>query len=603
MKKYFIVLCTLLLTTGQLWAEMATLDPIVVTANRTIQPLSEVPSSISIITEEDIINSGSRTIAEALQLQAGLHVINNGPLGAVASLSIRGSEAAQVLVLIDGVRLNSAQNGQFDLSDLPVVLEQIERIEILRGPASSVYGANALGGVVQIITKQADQPLTTLSWKESRWNTRQLSVTTAQKIGSLHFRLGVSDDSSDGFRVNSALDQNRFDASVGIDLPNNFALNLSGYYLDKETGIPGSTSFPSSRAQQTNKNSLTTISLQGPLGNSNLKIQGNYQRQYNNYVDPDSWIPTDDTHIIKTRGLEIQDNITLGSSTILIGGEFRKDELDSTTAGDQDQNQLAFFGDISYRFTDTVKMNIGLRYDDHSDFDSQLSPKFGLLLNLSEKTNLRVSIAKAFRAPTLNDRYWPETFFAKGNRQLEPETATEYELALDHNFNRTDRISVSTFLRKVKDLIEWAPGADGKWQPTNLNKAEIYGTEISATYVPVEFVTLNSNYTYLHAINETTDEFIDTKPRHRINAAIDLGPWVKTKFRVQGNYVNYYKKPGRKTNSYTTVDLLLKRPFAFKHFDLEGSLGVKNLFDRDYEVNEGYPMPGQEIFATLTALF
>ena len=248
-------------------------------------------------------------------------------------------------------------------------------------------------------------------------------------------------------------------------------------------------------------------------------------------------------------------------------------------------------------------MNLGLRYDDHSDFDSQLSPKFGLLINLSEKTNLRGSIAKAFRAPTLNDRYWPETFFAKGNRQLEPETATEYELALDHNFNRTDRISVSTFLRKVKDLIEWAPGADGKWQPTNLNKAEIYGTEISATYVPVEFVTLNSNYTYLHAINETTDEFINTKPRHRINASIDLGPWVKTRFRVQGNYVSYYKKPGRKTNSYTTVDLSLKRPFAFKYFDLEGSLGVKNLLNRDYEVNEGYPMPGREIFATLTALF
>lgn len=603
-KSIIIALCTLLVTAAPIWAEVVRLDPVVVTASRTVQPLSEVPASISIITQEEIVNSGSTTLAEVLQHEVGVQVVNNGPLGSVASLSIRGSEAAQVLVLIDGIRMNSAQNGQFDLSQLPIALEQIERIEILRGPASNVYGANALGGVVQIITKKAtDQPLTSLSWKESRWNTRQLSLTTAQKIDTFSFRLGISDDSSDGSRDNSELDQNRYDASIGVDLPRDFNLEISASYLDKESGVPGATSYPSLNAYQTDKNSFAAVTLQGPAGNSNLKIQGSYQRKHNNYVDPDSWVPTDDTHIIKSKTFMIQDDFTLGSNQLLVGGEFSKNELNSTTAGNRDQKQSALFGEFSRWITAGFKTTLGLRYDNPSNFDSQISPRLAMLLKLSSSTNLRGSIAKAFRAPTLNDLYWPETLYAKGNPDLDPETGLEYELAVDHNFNKKDRLSMSIFLRKVKDLINWAPDSSYVWKPTNLNDAEIYGTEISATYVPVKFATLTGNYTYLHAVNETTDEFIDTKPRHQINALIDLGPWEKTNLRVQGKYVKYYNKPGRKTNSYTTVDLALKHPFAFKYFDLEGSLGVKNIFDRDYEVNEGYPMPGRALFANFTALF
>ena len=604
MQKSFIVLCALLLAAAPLWADVVKMDPVVVTASRTAQSISEVPASITIITKEEIINSGSTTLAEVLQHEVGMQVVDNGSLGSVASLSIRGSEAAQVLVLIDGIRMNSAQNGQFDLSQLPIALEQIEHIEILRGPASNVYGANALGGVVQIITKKpTDQPLTSVSWKESRWNTRQLSLTTAQKINAFSFQLGVSDDSSDGYRDNSALDQNRYNASIGVDLPRDFNLEVSASYLNKESDVPGATSYPSLNAYQTDKNSFAAVTLQGPAGNSNLKIQGIYQRKHNNYVDPDSWVPTNDTHIIKSKTLIIQDDFTLGSNQLLVGGEFSKNELNSTTAGNRNQKQSALFGEFSRWITAAFKTTLGLRYDNPSNFDSQISPRLAMLLKLSSSTNLRGSVAKAFRAPTLNDLYWPETLYAKGNPDLDPETALEYELAVDHNFNKKNRLSMSFFLREVEDLINWAPDSSYVWKPTNLNDAEIYGTEISATYVPIEFATLTGNYTYLHAVDKNTDEFIDTKPRHQINASIDLGPWEKTNLRLQGKYLKYYNKPSRKTSSYTTVDLVLKHPFAFKYFDLEGSFGVKNIFDRDYEINECYPMPGRALFANLTALF
>ncbi len=602
MKKSIIVLCALLVTAAPLLAEVVKLDPIVVTASRTAQSISEVPASITIITQKDIVNSGSTTLAEVLQHEVGVQIVNNGSLGSVASLSIRGSEAAQVLLLIDGIRMNSAQNGQFDLSQLPIVLEQIERIEILRGPASNVYGANALGGVVQIITKKAsDSPLTTLSWKQSRWDTRQLSLTAAQTISNVSFRLGLSDAESYGYRENSELDQQSIDAAVKIALPYKFSLDFSTFHLNKETGVPGKTSLPSPYANQEVRDSLYNLTLKGPLGNSELQARGTYQRNHLHYVNPNN--SEDDTHLIKTRTLELQDTLSLGWSDILIGGEARNYQLESTANGRHEQDDFALFGEINAQLTEKIKAALGMRYDKPSDYSSQVSPRAALLYRLNDKTKLRATVGISYRAPSLNDLYWPDTGWTAGNPYLDPETAIEYEIGADHNFNNSDSLSFALFLREVEDLIDWAPDAGGKWTPSNVTDAQIYGAEIKGNWAATDFITLAGNYTYLHAVNKTTDEFVNTKPRHQLHGSIDLGLWEKTFLRLQGQYLKYYEKPDRDTNMYAVFDATLKRSFATSNFDLEGSLGIKNIFDREYEVNEGYPMPGRALFVSLTALF
>ena len=142
---------------------------VVVTGSRMDEPLSKVSASVAVVTSEEIAERGATRFDEVLQDVVGMHVVSNGTRGSVSSASIRGSEAAQVLVLLDGVRLNSPQYGQFDLNQLPVPLSDIERVEVLRGAASALYGSNALAGVVNIITRTpGPQPTGQLGWTEGR---------------------------------------------------------------------------------------------------------------------------------------------------------------------------------------------------------------------------------------------------------------------------------------------------------------------------------------------------------------------------------------------------------------------------------------------------
>ncbi|MDH3960760.1 MAG: TonB-dependent receptor plug domain-containing protein, partial [Desulfuromonadales bacterium] len=143
------------------------IDEVVVTATRMAEPLSKASASIAVVTAEEIAARGATRLDEVLQDVVGLHVVSSGPRGSLSSASIRGSEAAQVLVLIDGVRLNSPQYGQFDLNQLPVAVNEIEQVEVLRGAASALYGSNALGGVINIITRAPEEtPSTQVGWTE-----------------------------------------------------------------------------------------------------------------------------------------------------------------------------------------------------------------------------------------------------------------------------------------------------------------------------------------------------------------------------------------------------------------------------------------------------
>jgi vitamin B12 transporter len=180
-----LALACLLLQTGQvLSAEISTLEPVIVTATRFAQPASQIPASTTVISADQIAASGARDLGEVLRDVVSLDVSSNGPRGATAFGKIRGSSAEQVLVLLDGVRLNSEQNGTFDLNSLPVTLKDIERIEIVRGPASALYGSAASGGVIQIITRKAEsKPLTIANWNEGSHDTRNFGLSQSWKPG------------------------------------------------------------------------------------------------------------------------------------------------------------------------------------------------------------------------------------------------------------------------------------------------------------------------------------------------------------------------------------------------------------------------------------
>jgi outer membrane cobalamin receptor len=585
--------------------EITTLETVVVTGTRTPQAPSQVVSSVSVINAEQIAATGATRLEDVLRDTIGLQIVSNGPAGSLSSPIIRGSEANQVLVLLDGVRLNSTQNGQFNLSNLPIALGDIERIEILRGPSSALYGSNALAGVIQIFTQQPEAvSVSHLRWREGRFATRKMSASTMQKLGFMRYRLGTTREQSDGYRQNTDFEQQGVNGLIGLSSENGYDLELVANYLDKELGVPGPTSFPSPNARQWDKNSQTALTLSGPAGPLNIKLKGVYDRQRSEYQDPDGFFPTHDTHKLKTIGTELQISTTLGQNTLLFGGDLYQDKIGSTANGDQKQDHWSTFGQYEINPTSRVTLLLGLRYDAHSDFNNETSPRAAAKFILSESTSLRVSAAKAFRAPTLNDRFWPDTGWTKGNPNLIPETAWEYEVALDQQLSDRGDISLAIFRRDAENLIEWADDGSGVWSPSNVSDARIWGGEIGTNLQLHKLLKAGANYTYLYPKNETTDKFITGKARHQGHLYFEVGPVKGARLRLDGRYLHYFPEAARVDKSHFVFDASVSRSFMLStRLELELELSVKNLLDEEYEESLGYPMPPRQFFAGISAYF
>jgi outer membrane cobalamin receptor len=581
------------------------LDPVVVTATRTAKPASQASASVVTITADEIAKRGATRLEEVLRDAVGVQVVSNGPAGAVATPSIRGATGSQVLVLLDGVRLNSAQTGQFNLSELPVPLSEIERIEVLRGPASALYGTNALGGVIQIFTRTPQkQPLTQLSWSEGRFNTRDVSFSTAARRGLGRYRLSASRERSDGYRDNSDLEQTIIEGMLGFDLPCGFDLQAMGSYLDKENGVPGSIQWPSPEARQTDRNTLASASLSGPVGAVDMTVRGHYDRRRNTYRDPGAFTPADDRHLLKTLGVEAQGEYGFERHSFLFGGDFYKDKLDSTSSGDPEDERWSLFAQYELEATSWATLLAGLRYDVHSDFSNEWSPRAALMLTPTDSTRVRFSASRAFRAPTLNDRFWPDTGWTRGNPDLDPETAWEYEAAVEQQLGERTEVSLAAFRREVRDLIEWTDDGMGEWQPDNVSRARIWGIEAGGRVQLHELLAAGANYTYLHPKNRDTGDYLENKIRHQTHLFMEIGPILQTHLRLDGRHLHYYSQPTRRHNSHIVLDAALSRPFMLGDgWELEGKITAKNLLDKDYESTPGYPMPPREIFVELTAYF
>lgn len=598
-------------------AEPVELEPVVVTATRTARPSSEVISSVTVITAEEIAVSGAKTLAEVLRGSVGLHVIDQGTSGSVATLSVRGSTAEQVLVLLNGVRLNSAQNGLSNLSDLPVAVADIERIEILRGPASALYGSSALGGVVQIFTRRAtDEPRTRLSYSEGRYSTREGSFSTSGTKGDVSYQLGASRGHSNGYRDNSASDQTSLNANIGVSLPEGFDLNFSGYFLEKDLELPGPTSYPSPEATQTDEVTHLSLALSGPIGPLKIVARPIYSRYHNEYKDPFIYYPgdspDDDRHTLETLGIELQGEFADRGHTLVIGGDFFRDDLDSTKAGDVDQERWSVLGQYEYQYSSRLAFLLGLRYDAHSDFSSEVCPRAGFRFNLTDSTRLRVSGGRAYRAPTLNQRFWQEIEYGLyGNPDLDPEISWEYEVAVDQELGQLGRLTVAGFDRRVKDLIDWEEVQPYVWQTMNVDDARIWGLEIGAFLKPTNILGFGLNYTYLHPKDRDTDEYLPGRARHEVNSYIEVGSILDTTFRLDGTYYNYYRyfnkftgEPLPENKNFFVFDATLTKAFLVgSATEMELTLGVKNIFDEDYEDTPGYPMPPRQWFAGLAMHF
>jgi vitamin B12 transporter len=587
------------------------LGQVVVTATKTEIEIAESPQSISVITSKEIAESPHRSIAEIIQQAPAVDVSSYGPAGSLATAQIRGSSASQVLILVNGRRINDPQNGQFDLNNLPIAKDEIERIEILRGSASALYGADAMGGVINILTKTPSrEPQTSASVSYGRFDTGQVSLSHRWKPGAFSYDLSVAREKSDGYRPNSDSKAWIAGGELGYEIGQNSEITLGARYIDKEVGLPGTVTFPDPDDRQKDKIWLLNVGYQGQITQRfKLNFKGfhnNYRNTFNSGSQGALSSGESALHKSFATGGDLQGIWALGETHLLTaGGETIEDRLDSSLIGTEKATRGALYMQDEWAIVSSLTATYGLRWDYHSIYGDQLDPRVGILWRLPAAFRLRASVGRSYRAPTFNDLYWPASGYTEGNPDLQPEKAWTYELGLERNFGKYAIVKAAGFYRDVQDLINWAPGPDFVWRPSNISAAKIWGGELEMTFYPFKGLAIPLNYSYLYPQDESTGEPIPNKPKHMVNVGIEYLTSFGLKTNVRGRYVQYYVNQTSTLNKdYFVLDARVAYGFKiYQQLSGEAFLSLTNALDRDYETVEGYPMPPQSLTGGLSLAF
>jgi len=589
------------------------LNEVIVTATKTEKDPNDVTQPVSVISGEEIRKSGATDVATAIQNATSVYIDSYGTPGSIQSVSIRGATSAQVLVLVDGIRMNSPRDGGFDLSLIPVSVDDIDRVEIVRGPGSALYGSDAMGGVINIITKKPMVSQNVVGGSFGSYGYDNVLLKSSGRSDQFYYNLSGAHETSNGYRVNSDLDQWIYGGKIGYDISKTSNIEFSANFLNNEVGSPGSTIFGiTPNARQEDANSVLAALFKTDISSSlNLKLSWYRKRDTLSFKDPDTIdmitlqpAPTDNRYKTKSEGGEAQLSWLIADwNQLTMGYDLRRDGLDSSDA----QNGSATHSDSlnAYYLQDEISIGepliivVGGREDHHSVYGKKFSPKASARYYIkSTGTIIRASYGESFRAPTFNDLYFNSTS-AVGNPNLKPESAAEYEGGIEQKLGNDGVLKFAAFDRKVKDLIQW------DWlvypmQVNNIGRVHIRGYEAEAGYDLANALFASINYTYTNPVDETTGAKIYTIPESVVKGILTYYPEKSVYVTLQGRAVHNYAAPGGSKRRYEVMDMKT----ADKIWKTgEFFVTITNIFKRSYEVVPGYPMPPQEVFTGITYQF
>ncbi|QDD10333.1 TonB-dependent receptor domain-containing protein [Candidatus Methylopumilus planktonicus] len=588
MKK--IILLSLLMTqllTANVFADttLKTSD-VFVTATRTPISKNNVIADVTTITEEEIERAGSSSLTDLLQRQPGIEIYNSGGQGKVSSLHIRGSESDHVVVLIDGLRVNQVTSGLTAFENIP--LSQIEKIEIVRGASSSLYGAGAIGGVIQIFTKKGVsgfKPYAAIGY--GRYDTKTAQAGIRAGNDSTNYAINISSLSTDGF---SALKTNDpiFNDKDGY---NN--LSLSGsinhkFNQDNSIGINFIKSsgnnkydnrFATSFIDYKNKmdTQATGINFSNKVTNdwqSDLKI-GQSIYKYNGH-DGVSWTP----NISKQNQLSWLNNITLSLGSLLLGYDFNRETINKSLEYDKsERNNSGYL--VGYLLNrDNHNLQLNYRVDDNSAYGKFNTGNIGYGYNLNKQWNISSIYGTAFRAPNFMDLYFCSSYGCSNNPNLKPEESKNIEASLRYQKDE-DKFSATIFKNKIDNFIQ----LDSGYIPQNTEKAKFEGITFNGSTF-VDHFQLYGNVTLQSAKNDVTNQKLLRRSQQYGNLGLNYysGPWnMGTEINASGSkndacdpfeFSCPIKIPG-----YAVVNLVADYKI---NNDMKLNLRINNLLNKDY---------------------
>jgi len=591
--KYFTSACSALVISAHAFPAIAqtNLEEIVVTANRLEQSTDALMVATTVITRQEIEASMAQNLTELLLGKAGIQMAQSGGQGSQTSLFLRGTESDHTLILIDGVQVTTATGSAGRLEFIP--LDQIERIEIVRGPRSSIYGSEAIGGVLQIFTRSGGENAFdgSINLTAGTQNTTNSNLNLSGKIKNTSLMFSYSQRDTDGIdsKVTGSDDDDGYDNdSLALSLSHQFAKNarLSLRYSE----FNAESEYDDGTVEGDNEQLSAT--LQFPLSDSwttSLTIDS-FTEDNTNFG---SFSTTNSR--TKTRSVRWQNDINFSAqSTISFGFDSKDQELNYSTFGavqsENSRDNHGVYG-VYFHSTDPLDITLSLRNDDDEGFGNHTTGSIALGRSLSETSRIWASYGTAYKAPNLIDIYvdFPSFFFF-ANPDLEPETSENFELGLEL-FALNTTWNFNLFHNEIEDLIT----SNATFSSLdNIDKAEIDGLEVTAS-TELGGWGLNMALTLLDHENTTSGEELLRRPDSTFSLQ------ASRQFEALDFAINWLIQESHKdldpvtfgtsnVGGYGIVDVVAGYRIS-ESVNLR--LRVGNLFDKDYSVVDGFNSYGR----------
>ncbi|MFZ2395535.1 MAG: TonB-dependent receptor [Smithella sp.] len=520
---------------------IVTMEEIVVTATKIPEKRKDIPHAVIIIDKKDIQTSGAKSIGELLANEPGVDWQSYGNYaGASQEIHIRGMRGNATQVFVNGVNVGSPSVGVADVGKISI--DNIERIEVVKGSSSLLYGSGAMAGTINIITKspKRDKLDLKIGTGYGSQNTYRVAAENGMFVaGDFGYYLTAGRTETDGFRDNSWFRQNDISLKLVLDKRDAMNISLYGDYIDRDYGMPGvqppegTQDYYVGGEKFYNSDSATLLDHSADKdGHVALNVKGepvkwlgydfkgyyanmenyNYARYAFNGTGAENWVTNKilgaDGHV---------DIYPFEGAKILFGGEYKDfnwgnqsyglDSSGNNTGSEAKTEAHVFtkgvFTEIEYRPLRYGKVLAGFRHENHSAFGSENLPLFGLVINPFESTALKISHGKHFLAPSLNDLYWPADPYTKGNADLKPEGGWHTDVSLEQSLlNDKLFMTISYFRWNVDDKIQWEPDSQGVWSPINLAGYKADGIEAGVKIGPFYDFSLALSYTYTNAEEE-----------------------------------------------------------------------------------------------------
>ena len=590
---------TLLLaaSTASSFAIAETVDPlkVTVTAKRTTSSIVTTPQAISILTSFDIENGQLSSLSEALESMAGVYIQRFGGNGSQAKVYLRGTSSNHSIVLMDGRRLTSTNDGRAELENIP--LDSIERIEVVRGGLSSKYGADAIGGVIQIFTKDfgSTSDSNKVSVTVGSQNTLKEKLEFKSSDSGFESKVVIANESSDGFDTHTSLirgdndddgyKKQNIDVYLSKSLSNATTVNLdTGFWKgENEFDYTGLELWRNNETEYTTK----YLSLGYKHTTSQFSIDSKLSRTENERFNK----PADTRKtLIDTNEWNTSINYSLSDTTNLHGGiDFRR-EYGSSTYGSGDYTTKGFYVGAEQSINNlTIEGTV--RHEDHDQWGSTDTWSTGLNYNLNKAAAIFGSMKTAFSAPTFSDL---DPVY--GNANLKPEEVKSAEFGIRTLLDSSLSTDIIFFENDFKNLI----GYDSNYDLANISKASSKGVEISIRKIWNDS-RLTSSYSFTQTENEDGEQLLE-RPMDNLVVSYSRDIDSTVSVNTSLNWINRLKTYG--SNGHLPASTTINLGLAKRYSDfIKVAVKLDNILDEDYQVASDYNGRGRYFEATLSYSF